>query len=79
METGEEKMKNKVKVNVTDKIFFSKERLLSFFSIILISFLAYFVALYVYKENNAPTFVLYFLVTLIGMSMCYISGYYFIT
>ena len=70
-------MKNKVKVNVTDKIFFSKERLLSFFSIILISFLAYFVALYVYKENNAPTFVLYFLVTLIGMSMCYISGYYF--
>ena len=32
---------------------------------------------YIRKENNALTFVLYFLVTLIGMSMCYISGYYF--
>ena len=33
--------------------------------------------LYVRKENNTLTFVLYFLVTLIGMSMCYIAGYYF--
>ena len=66
------------KVNVTDKVFFSKEHLLSFLSIImLISFLAYFAALYVYKENDTSTFVLYFLITLIGMSMCYISGYYF--
>ena len=65
------------KGNVTDKVIFSKERLLSFFFIIMISFFEYFTALYVYKENNAPTFVLYFLVTLIGMSMCYISGYYF--
>ena len=68
------------KVNVTDKVIVSKERLLSFFSIILISFLEYFAALYVFyirKESNALTFVLYFLVTLIGMSMCYISGYYF--
>ena len=68
------------KVNVTDKVIFSKERLLSFFSIMLISFLEYFGALYVLyvrKENNTLTFVLYFLVTLIGMSMCYISGYYF--
>ena len=68
------------KANVTDKVIFSKERLLSFFSIILISFLEYFAALYMFyirKENNTLTFVLYFLVTLIGMSMCYISGYYF--
>ena len=68
------------KGNVTDKVIFSKERLLSFFSIILISFLEYFAALYMFyirKENNTLTFVLYFLVTLIGMSMCYISGYYF--
>lgn len=65
------------KVNVTDKVIFSKERLLSFFSIILISFLEYFAALYIYKENNSIIFVLYFLFTLIGMSMCYISGYYF--
>ena len=65
------------KANVTDKVIFSKERLLSFFSIILISFLEYFAALYIYKENNSIIFVLYFLFTLIGMSMCYISGYYF--
>ena len=68
------------KGNVTDKVIFSKERLLSFFSIMLISFLEYFGALYVLyvrKENNTLTFVLYFLVTLIGMSMCYIAGYYF--
>ena len=68
------------KVNVTDKVIFSKEHLLSFFSIMLISFLEYFGALYVLyvrKENNTLTFVLYFLVTLIGMSMCYIAGYYF--
>ena len=65
------------KVNVTDKVIVSKERLLSFFSIILISFLEYFAALYIYKENNSIIFVLYFLFTLIGMSMCYISGYYF--
>ena len=65
------------KVNVTDRVFFSKEHLLSFLSIMLISFLAYFAALYVYKKNDTSTFVLYFLITLIGMSMCYISGYYF--
>ena len=65
------------KGNVTDKVIFSKERLLSFFSIILISFLEYFAALYIYKENNSIIFVLYFLFTLIGMSICYISGYYF--
>ena len=65
------------KANVTDKVIFSKERWLSFFSIILISFLEYFAALYIYKENNSIIFVLYFLFTLIGMSMCYISGYYF--
>ena len=65
------------KANVTDKVIFSKERLPSFFSIILISFLEYFAALYIYKENNSIIFVLYFLFTLIGMSMCYISGYYF--
>lgn len=65
------------KVNVTDKVIVSKERWLSFFSIILISFLEYFAALYIYKENNSIIFVLYFLFTLIGMSMCYISGYYF--
>ena len=65
------------KVNVTDKVTFSKERLLSFFSIIMISFLMYLAALYIYKENNSLTFVLYFLFTFIGMSICYISGYYF--
>lgn len=65
------------KANVTDKVIVSKERLLSFFSIILISFLEYFAALYIYKENNSIIFVLYFLFTLIGMSICYISGYYF--
>lgn len=65
------------KVNVTDKVTFSKERLLSFFSIIMISFLMYLAALYIYKENNLLTFVLYFLFTFIGMSICYISGYYF--
>ena len=65
------------KANVTDKVIFSKERLLSFFSIILIGFLEYFAALYIYKENNSIIFVLYFLFTLIGMSICYISGYYF--
>lgn len=36
------------KANVTDKVIFSKERLLSFFSIILISFLEYFAALYMF-------------------------------
>ena len=65
------------KVNVTDKVTFSKERLLSFFSIIMISFLMYLAALYIYKENNSIIFVLYFLFTFIGMSICYISGYYF--
>ena len=65
------------KANVTDKVIVSKERLLSFFSIILISFLEYFAALYIYKENNSIIFVLYFLFTLIGMSISYISGYYF--
>ena len=64
-------------VNVTDKVIFSKGRLLSFFSIMFISFSAYFVALYIQKENNSFIFVLYFLLTLIGMSISYISGYYF--
>ena len=63
--------------NVTDKVIFSKGRLLSFFSIMFISFSAYFVALYIQKENNSFIFVLYFLLTLIGMSISYISGYYF--